>query len=260
MKPYGALLCLALAALPASASAAKTAKTKPVGKPAPAAAPAAADAYSSTAAAAVFAWSSSAPLTLPAVLEHFRLYDRELRSLSASFTQTVDVPETRTNSVSEGTVDYLKPERIRIEHKRPELQTAVTDGKDLWVHRRSQNQVIQSSLEDWKKADPTVSSLMRFGDYARMLETYDAALDTSSARATLTLKPKEKGGTDFRLKLTLSPETLFPETTELLVGSLSVRTALDRIRYNAPVREESFRFEPPAGAEVFRNFKPPKLQ
>jgi len=247
-----------LAALLALAAPAWAAPQK--AKSAPAAAVPAAVSTAAVAASSVFLYPSSVPLTLESVLAHFQLYDREMQSLAARFTQTLTVPDTQVNQSVEGTLEYLKPGRLRIEHQRPERQTLVIDGKDLWIHRHAQNQVIQSSLEDWKKADPAIGSLMQFGDFARMLEVYDAVLDTSAAQAALVLRPKQRSETDLVLRLTLNAMNLFPAVTELGVGSLKVRSTLSELKINAPIPEKDFQFTPPYGADVLRNFKPPKVQ
>ncbi|MFH2202895.1 MAG: outer membrane lipoprotein carrier protein LolA [Elusimicrobiota bacterium] len=207
-----------------------------------------------------FVWRSTEPLTLDAVLAHFAYFDANLHSLSAHFTQNLAVPETGMSSSIEGNVGFLKPERIRIEHIRPERQTIVADGKDVWIHRHSRDQVIHSKLEDWKQSDPAIGNLMQFGSYGKMLQAYDVALDSAAGINALILRPKTAQKTAFTLRLELSRDTLFPSATILEVGSMSIQTRFDDLTYNPDLQGKDFRFTPPAGAEVFRNFKPPKFQ
>ena len=104
---------------------------------------------------------------------------------------------------------------------------------------------------------------MGFGDYARMMEDYDALLDTAAAagsRAVLVLTPKAKTEEPFSLRLSLAQSNLFPHLTELSVGSVRVRTELSDLHFNPALEESLFRFTPPPTADVFRNFKPPKLK
>lgn len=204
-----------------------------------------------------FVWTSTAPLTLSHVLSHFELFDRDLQTLTAEFTQSLSIPETGMSSSVAGNIVYKKPDHLRIEYTRPEPQTVVTDGKDIWIHRPAHGQVIQSLLEDWKKSDPTISNLMQFGNYGKMLKTYNVVLDSGSVAILLHLTPKENHDADFRLSLELNAETLFPETTILRVGSMVARTNLRAIRFNPKVEDKTFEFKPPPGADVFRNFKPP---
>lgn len=240
--------------LAAPAFAAGKAPAKPAQKKAPPA-PAPAAVAASTAA---FAWTSTAPLSVEAVLAHFEAMDAAMVSLKARFTQSLTMAETGVTSRVEGTVAFKKPERLRIEHNLPERQTVVSDGKDIWIHRIARNQVVQSALVDWKKADPAVSNLMEFGSYSRMLKAYDVSLD--SAAATLVLVPKSgESKRALVLRMTLDPATLFPSATELKVGSLTVRTEFLDAVFNPVLDEKLFAFTPPADADVFRDFKPPRF-
>ncbi|MFH1726012.1 MAG: outer membrane lipoprotein carrier protein LolA [Elusimicrobiota bacterium] len=216
---------------------------------------------SDSAGAFVYVPSSTGPLTVEDVLAHFETFDRELKTLTAVFTQSLTMTETGMTSSIEGSVAYGKPSRLRIEHVRPERQTVVSDGKDIWIHRHSRSQVIQSDIEDWKKADPTLNNLMQFGNYAKMLRTYDVSIDTTGAQPILRLVPKKRDpAQDLELRLALEPETLFPERTELAVGAIRARTNLSRVVFNPPLAEETFRFSPPPGVDVFRDFKPPRFE
>lgn len=243
-----------LLALPAGAAAADKAPAKAKAAPKP---PAVA------ASTAAFAWASTAPLTLGAVLAHYEAMDAALVSLSARFEQTLTMKETGVTNRVEGTLAYKKPDRLRIEHRRPEPQVVVSDGKDVWIHRTERKQVVQAALADWKSADPAIANLMEFGSYARMLKAYDAVLSTAAPRAELTLTPKPKDGAPARpltLTLTLSTATLFPEETRLSVGSLEVKTAFSQTELNPVLDDAPFKFTPPADADVFRDFKPPKFE
>ena len=208
-----------------------------------------------------FAWSSSAPLTAEAVLAHFEAMDAALVSLSARFEQSLTMEETGVTSQVGGTVSYKKADRLRIEHTKPERQTIVADGKDIWIHRHERRQVVQSALEDWKRADPAIGNLMEFGSYGRMLRSYAVSLGTGTP-SSLVLAPKaaDAKGRAFSLRLTLSPATLFPDVTELRVGSLRVRTVFSDVSFNPVLDEALFKFTPPADADVFRDFKPPKSE
>lgn len=252
------LLLAALLAVPSAAADAPKAKGAPKAKAQKAAA-----APSVAASTAAFAWTSTAPLTAAAVLAHYERMDAALVSLSARFEQAMTMKETGVTSRVAGTLAYKKPDRLRIEHARPEPQVVVADGKDIWIHRTERKQVVQASLADWKNADPAIGNLMEFGSYGRMLKAYDVALDTAAAKAALVLTPKAApGGTPraMTLRLTLAPDTLFPEATELTVGSLSVTTAFAGLAFNPVLEDKAFVFTPPADADVFRDFKPPKFE
>ncbi|PJB24722.1 MAG: hypothetical protein CO113_12340 [Elusimicrobia bacterium CG_4_9_14_3_um_filter_62_55] len=206
-----------------------------------------------------FLVDAAVPVTLEAVLAQFRRFDAKILTLTADFAQSLEMTDSPMRQKVQGTISYRKPDRLRIEHQKPERQTVVSDGLDIWIHRHDRRQVVQAKLSDWRAADPTLDNLLRFGRYAEMLETYAVALDTASARPALTLTPKDSDSPAFSLILSLSSTTLFPESAELTAGAARMRTEFSRIVFNPDIEAGAFAFTPPPDADVFRNFKPPRF-
>ncbi len=210
----------------------------------------------SPASAAFSVEKDTAPLTtLAAVSARLEAIESGLKGLSADFKQSVLFSASETAQEIEGSLQYSKPDRLRVEHHKPERQTIVSDGKSIWVHRKSQNQVIEASLKEWKASDPLLASLLDFGSYSSWLKKYDVSF--SSAPLELLLLPKT-GPSEFNLRLRLN-RWGFPVETELAVSQMKVRTVLENLKINPDIRDSAFAFAPPAGADVFRNFKPPRL-
>jgi outer membrane lipoprotein carrier protein len=197
-------------------------------------------------------------ITVPLVLERFERFDRDLRTLSASFRQTVHSEDTGQAQAVSGTLAYGKKDRLRIEHRSPEAQTLVCDGARVWVWRQANGQVIRAKLEEWKRSQPLAQGLLDFGNYAELLKRYDVTLSTVSAPAgdgqrslVLALKPRaSSAGGDFLLTLRLSTRDFFPYDSELRVGSVSARTTFSDVRFNPDMPQTQFQFTPPAGADV----------
>jgi outer membrane lipoprotein carrier protein len=242
MKTLNALIALALA-LPAAAAPAKAGK-RPLAP---------------TTSLPLYAATTEA-MTVPLVLERFERFDRELRTLSADFRQTVLSEDTGQSQAVAGTLAYQKKDRLRIEHRLPEAQTLVCDGSRVWVWRPANGQVIRSRLEEWKKSQPLAQGLLDFGNYADLLKRYDVTLSSVSAptadghrRLALDLKPRPasgQGAGDFVLTLRLSTRDFFPYESELRVGSVSASTVFTNVRFNPELAPTQFQFTPPAGADV----------
>ena len=217
----------------------------------------------STAAAGtdLFAYApSTAPLTLDVVAARFAEVDGRMKTLKASFKQFVRVEDADTVQQVEGEVLFRKPDLMRLTHRIPEPQTVVSDGVFLWVHRPSTNQVIQTRLESRRRKEPLAEGLLEFGKSADLLTKYDAALSTVSAPGAdghrtfvVTLKPKasDKGDSDFLLTLKASDKDFFPGEATLRVGRASIRSTFEGVRLNPELPDETFRFSPPPGADVF---------
>ena len=205
---------------------------------------------------------STAPLTLDVIASRFAELDAKMNTLQANFSQFARMEGSDTVQQVEGDVLFKKPDLMRLTHRLPEKQVVVSDGTWLWVYRPSTNQVIQKRLDDWRKSEPLAKGLLDFGRSAELLKRYDAALSTVSSAApdgyrtfTLTLRPKSSerasGDADFTLTLKASTKDYFPYEASLNVGRASIRSTFSSVRLNPALPAASFRFTPPAGADVF---------
>jgi outer membrane lipoprotein carrier protein len=206
--------------------------------------------------------ASTAALTLDVVASRFAELDGKMNSLRADFSQFVRLEGSDTVQEVDGDVLFRKPDLMRLTHRLPEKQTIVSDGAFLWVYRPSTNQVIQTRLDVWRKNEPMAKGLLDFGRSADLLKRYAAVVSTVSAPGsdgyktfvvTLTPKPSEhaSGDADFTLTLKASTKDFFPYEAALHVGRASIRSTFTNVRLNPRLPDDSFRFTPPAGADVF---------
>ena len=105
---------------------------------------------------AAFAWASTAPLTVEAVLAHYEAMDAALVSLSARFEQSMTMKETGVTSRVEGTLAYKKPDRLRIEHA---ARAAARRGRrqDIWIHRTERKQVVRRPAAGRTRTRPSAT-------------------------------------------------------------------------------------------------------
>lgn len=200
----------------------------------------------------------TAPVTVEYVAERFKALDASLESLTCAFEQAVTWDESGTRQKVAGKLEYKKKDKLRVEHTLPEEQTIVSDGRWLWVHRDSTNQVIRTSLDAWKKSEPLARGLLDFGRYADLLARYDVKLASATdepgghKKLAVELRPKDDPKA-FVLTLRFSTKDFFPADTELRVGGVAVRSQFRQIRYNPKIPDARFEFKPPAGADVFEH-------
>lgn len=200
---------------------------------------------------------STGPVTVEQIVAGFERFDQDLQSLTAEFRQLVRLDETGTSNGVEGTLEFKKPSKLRLEHRLPEAQTVVGDGTWLWVWRPSTNQAVKRRFADWKDSEPLAQGLLDFGNYSSFLKSYQVAIATESApdadghrRVELSLRPKDKPS-EFELRLTLSTKDFFPYETKLRAGQALIQSRFSKVRYNISVPDERFAFTPPPGADVF---------
>ncbi|HEX4047577.1 MAG TPA: hypothetical protein VH309_07075, partial [Elusimicrobiota bacterium] len=133
-----------------------------------------------------------------------------------------------------------------------------------WVYRPSTDQVIKTRLDAWRKNEPLAKGLLDFGRSADLLKRYAAVISTVSVPGAdgyrtfdvvLTPKPADRasGDADFTLTLTASTRDFFPYEATLKVGRASIRSTFTHVRLNPALPDASFRFTPPAGADVFNS-------
>lgn len=205
---------------------------------------------------------STAPVTLDLIAERFAEVDGRIKTLSATFKQFVRMDGSDTVQQVEGSVLFKKPDLMRLNHTLPEKQTVVSDGTFLWVYRPSTDQVIKTRLEAWRRKEPLAKGLLEFGRSADLLKRYAAVVSTVSAPGaggwrdfvvTLTPKPGEGStdASDFVLTLKGSTKDFFPGEATLRVGRASIRSTFEGVRLNPELPDETFKFSPPPGADVF---------
>ncbi|MDD5302955.1 MAG: outer-membrane lipoprotein carrier protein LolA [Elusimicrobia bacterium] len=210
---------------------------------------------------------STAPITIQLIALRFAETDAKINTLKASFRQFVHMDGSDVTQTVEGDVLFKKPDLLRLTHRIPEPQTVVSDGTWLWVYRNSTNQVIQSRLDAWRKSEPMAQGLLDFGKSADLLTRYETEITTVTAPGadghrsfTLTLKPKaaDRKGPDSDFVLTLKADTkdFFPADATLRVGRVMIRSLFEGVRLNPAIPEETFKFTPPADADLFKSPEP----
>ncbi|HCC47320.1 MAG TPA: hypothetical protein DEQ38_04275 [Elusimicrobia bacterium] len=248
-KLLTAALVLALAA---GASAQQKPATPPAKKKAaPAAAPA-------KPAAAKPAAPAEKPVADPAaeVIEKLKAWDAKLETLKADFTQEINFKEAGLKQSIQGTLRYVKPNLLRIEHLKPAQQLVVTDKTDIWIYKPADKQAVRTGWEAWRRTqDQNFSGILDFGNYSALAARNETRVSGGADGAPLTVTFIPRSGKDYSLTLTLSAEDFFPVEAELAVESTVIKTRLTSVEKNAAIDKEIFKFSPPKGTETleFKN-------
>ena len=185
-------------------------------------------------------------------LENFM---RNARSGQAEFTQTVTTPakvdESPRTKQSSGSFAFQRPGRFSFVYRKPFAQTIVADGTTLWLYDADLNQVTQRAQEQALGATP-----------AALLAS---APDLAALRAEFTLKnaperdglqwvlatPKAEGGTLKSVQVGFAQGQLAALEIADSFGQQS-RIRFSGLQLNPSLPASTFRFTPPAGADVLR--------
>jgi outer membrane lipoprotein carrier protein len=176
----------------------------------------------------------------------------DARSMSADFVQRLDVPLLGDVQVSRGRLYQRQPNRFAMRFTDPEGDVVVADGRHLWMYYPSSDprQVMRTGLQGGAELD-----LMReflTDTSARFRATHEGT-ETVGGRATdrVRLVPRERAGYS-SVVLWVDRENGTVHRLEIAEANDTVRRLdLSNVRLNPQLSDDLFRFEPPAGAQIF---------
>lgn len=196
-------------------------------------------------------------------LESLELFIRTTASGRADFTQTVTSPpregQAPRSRSSSGTFEFVRPSRFRFNYKKPFEQTIVADGQTLWLYDVDLNQV--TSRAQSTALGSTPAALIASAPNLQALQA-DFTLADASERDGLQwvmATPRARDGQLQSVRVGLrAGEKGGVRTAELavleIVDSFGQRSVLhfSHVQVNPAIPADTFRFKPPAGADVIR--------
>jgi outer membrane lipoprotein carrier protein len=178
-------------------------------------------------------------------VELLRAFVRDVKAGRADFTQTVSAPDGKRQKVSNGQFEFLRPNRFRFVYVKPEPQTIVSDGVKVWFHDPDLNQVTVRKLGDALGSTP--ASLLASSSMDKDFEL--KAEPDQNGLAWVRATPRQRDNTIQWLKVGFQGSTLAAVEIADSFGQRSM-LRLSRFQAEASLPPETFRFAPPAGADV----------
>ena len=180
-----------------------------------------------------------------APVDTLREFVRDVKSGHAQFTQSVTSPDGAKKKASSGSFDFARPNRFRFAYAKPFEQTIVADGEKVWIYDRDLNQA--SSRRIGQALGATPAALLSGGSLDK-----DFDLTNLPARDGLEwaeAKPKAKDGAFQSVRVGFRGKDL---AALEIVDSFGQKSLLrfEGFAANAAIAPETFRFTPPAGADV----------
>lgn len=178
-------------------------------------------------------------------VELLRAFVRDVKAGRADFTQTVSSPDGKRQKVSNGQFEFWRPNRFRFVYVQPEPQTIVSDGVKVWFHDPDLNQVTVRKLGDALGSTP--ASLLASSSMDKDFEL--KAEPDQNGLAWVRATPRQRDNTIQWLKVGFQGSTLAAVEIADSFGQRSM-LRLSRFQAEASLPPETFRFVPPAGADV----------
>lgn len=175
------------------------------------------------------------------------------RSMEASFRQTLTVPLLGSDQQSRGKMYHRRPDRFLMRFTDPAGDVLVADGRHFWMYYPSTNpkQVIRTSMGEGRGEIDLQREFL-----SRPTERYVATLvgeESVGGRPAHVISLVPKGRSPYRIiKIWVDKNDSLVRRFEMTEENDSVRRLeLSDVRRNADIADSVFRFEPPAGVEIF---------
>ena len=180
-----------------------------------------------------------------APVDTLREFVRDVKSGHAQFTQTVTSPDGAKKKSSSGSFDFERPNRFRFAYAKPFEQTIVADGEKVWIYDRDLNQV--SSRRITQALGATPAALLSGGSLDKDFDL--ANLPSRDGLDWAEAKPKATDGAFQSVRVGFRGKDL---AALEIIDSFAQKSLLrfDAFAANASIAAETFRFTPPAGADV----------
>jgi outer membrane lipoprotein carrier protein len=186
-------------------------------------------------------------------LESLENFIRTAKTGHADFTQVVTAPprngQPGKTKTSTGTFDFERPNRFRFVYQKPFQQTIVADGQTLWLHDQDLNQVTQRKQA--KVLGSTPAALIAAApDLETLKKDFDLQpLPDQDGMQWVQATPRGKEGQLANMKVGFRGDQL---TALDILDNFGQRSLLtfNNMQVNAGVSADTFRFQPPKGADV----------
>ncbi len=177
---------------------------------------------------------------------------KTMRAGTASFTQTV----TNANKpgspakTSSGQFAFNRPQQFRFDYTKPFAQTIVADGKTLWMYDADLNQVTQRPQAAALNASP--AALVASSNSVAALQK-QFQLENAPPKDKLEWVKATPRKADTQIKDVMIGFDNGQLRRLEIVDSFGQRSVMEFGPFNNQAAQSSFRFTPPAGADIIRN-------
>ncbi|MEO8921915.1 MAG: outer membrane lipoprotein chaperone LolA [Caldimonas sp.] len=180
-----------------------------------------------------------------AAIDTLRDFVRDVKTGRAQFTQTVTSPDGAKKKTSSGSFEFSRPNRFRFVYVKPFEQTIVADGEKVWIYDADLNQVSSRKFSSALGATP--AALLAGGSLDKDFEL--SSLPSHDGLDWAEAKPKAKDGAFQSVQVGFKGKDLAALEIIDSFGQKSLLT-FSAFAPNVALPAESFRFTPPAGADV----------
>lgn len=190
-------------------------------------------------------WIPLAPANANSI-DKFRNFVGQTQSARARFEQTVLNKSARKIEQASGTMEFSRPGKFRWIYDKPYAQFIVGDGARLWVYDQELNQVTVKKLDQAIGTSPA-ALLAGSNEIEKIFNLTN--LGSQDGLEWLEAIPKDKEGNFQRIRMGFGANSLEKMELSDSFGQVTVIRFLE-VERNPKLAPNTFRFVPPAGADV----------
>jgi outer membrane lipoprotein carrier protein len=185
-------------------------------------------------------------------LDDFLAFNSATKTATARFEQQVLDRSGRVVERGSGTFAFARPGKFRWTYEKPHQQLLVGDGQKLWIYDPDLKQVTVKRIDAAISSTPAALLAGR-DDITKLFTLRDAG--TADGLSWVEASPKAQDTGFERVRLGLDGRSLAAMELQDSLGGRTVLRFSD-LKANAHVSPETFRFTPPAGADVLEDAAP----
>lgn len=187
-----------------------------------------------------------------AVLKKIEELYKTYYDMKAEFTQESYNATSDTTKKLSGLYYAKRPNLMRWEYLEPDEQYFVVDGKFLWFYTVEDKQVIKSKINEVE--DSLKMFIETFSALKKLEGDFTIKTEKSKEALILQLKPKKNISGLSSLNIYMNPSTFELIKTENIDHFYNKNTiTFKKIEVNTGLKDEKFKFKPPAGVDVIEN-------
>ena len=179
-------------------------------------------------------------------LDDFLAFNSKTKSATAHFEQQVLDRAGKPVERASGTFAFHRPGKFRWTYEKPHAQLLVGDGQKLWIYDPDLKQVTVKRIDQAISSTPAALLAGR-DDITTLFTLRDAG--SADGLSWVEASPKSRDTGFDRVRLGMQGTSLAAMELQDSLGGRTVLRFSD-LKANVAVPAESFRFTPPAGADV----------
>ena len=171
-------------------------------------------------------------------------------SFSAHFYQESPLPEIQVTETAEGKAYFKRPGKFRWEYEKPEVLHYISDGKTLWIHSPSDNNVWTGKSKEFFGKGSSANVLTDVRQIRRQfVVSIVESTDANTSRLKLVPRNKSMGFTDIFLSIDKKTYDILKIVSFNMNGE-ETRIVFSDLAFQPLNDATSFSFTVPANANV----------